>query len=486
MTHKLKILGLFIMTILLAVSCKEDNDEPEAVKVESISLSETSLSLEEGKTATLTATVLPDDAADKTVSWTSSDAAIATVDENGQVTAVKAGKATITATTTDGNKSATCEITVVAKTIPVESVSLSSTSLELEKGKTETLTATVLPDNATDKTVTWKSDDENIAKVDENGKVTAVKVGKATITATTKDGNKTAKCEITVTIKVESVSLNKTSLELEEGKPATLTATVLPANAADKTVTWTSSDETIAKVDENGKVTAVKEGNISITVTTKDGNKTATCTVNVLSAEAYLLKYGFTDSRDGTHYKAVKIGDQIWMAENLKHLPSVNPSSESSETEAKYYVYFYNGSDKAVAKQEPGYKTYGALYNWPAAKQSCPTGWHLPSDAEWTKLTDHLGGENVAGGKLKEKGTTHWDSPNKGATNESGFTALSGGCRRYDSGSFLDRGEAGLWWSSTESSSAKAYERGMGYDYEGVNRNGRNKSSGYSVRCVRD
>ena len=171
-------------------------------------------------------------------------------------------------------------------TIKVEGVSLNVTSVELTEGDQTTLTATVNPSNATNKNVTWTSSDSNVATV-ANGKVTAVKAGTATITVKTEDGNKTATCTVTVKAKtypVESVTLDKTSVELTEGEETTLTATVSPANATNKNVTWTSSDSNVATV-ANGKVTAVKAGTATITVKTEDGNKTATCTVTVTGSD---------------------------------------------------------------------------------------------------------------------------------------------------------------------------------------------------------
>ncbi|HOR61199.1 MAG TPA: FISUMP domain-containing protein [Bacteroidales bacterium] len=141
------------------------------------------------------------------------------------------------------------------------------------------------------------------------------------------------------------------------------------------------------------------------------------------------IVFSFTDPRDNNTYRTVQIGNQIWMAENLKYLPSVVGPGTGSKTNPYYYVYDYVGTNVDAAKQSAIYTTYGVLYNWEAAKTACPTGWHLPSDAEWTILTNYLGGEAVAGGKLKETGTTHWNSPNEGATNETDFTALPGGNR---------------------------------------------------------
>ena len=169
--------------------------------------------------------------------------------------------------------------------VHVTGVTLNKTSLELNIGDTETLTATVAPDTATDKTVTWSSSNTAIASVDTNGKVTAVEEGTTTISVTTKDGNKTATSKVTVKtpiIAVTGVTLNKTSLELNIGDTETLTATIAPDTATDKTVNWSSSNTAIATVDANGKVTAVAEGSATITVKTKDGEKTAECVIKVV------------------------------------------------------------------------------------------------------------------------------------------------------------------------------------------------------------
>ena len=241
------------------------------IVVEEISFNKTSVSLKAGETVTLTATVKPDDATDKTVTWSTSDASVATVND-GVVTAKKVGTATITAKA--GDKSATCEITVVAT--PVTSVTLNKTSASVKAGETVTLTATVKPDDATDKTVTWSTSDATVATV-SNGVVTAKKVGTATITA--KAGDKSATCEITVVATpVTAVTLNKTYVSLKAGETVTLTATVKPDDATDKTVTWGSSDESVAKV-ENGIVTAIGKG--LSTITAKAGDTSATCMVTV-------------------------------------------------------------------------------------------------------------------------------------------------------------------------------------------------------------
>ncbi|MDD4033537.1 MAG: FISUMP domain-containing protein [Bacteroidales bacterium] len=204
----------------------------------------------------------------------------------------------------------------------------------------------------------------------------------------------------------------------------------------------------------------------------------------------------FTDSRDGHVYKTVTIGSQVWMAENLAYLPEISPASYSY-TEPYYYINGYNGTSLGEAVLTDNYRTYGVLYNWSAAMNGaassednpsdvqgiCPTGWHLPSDAEWKQLTDYLGGEDVAG-KLKEAGTSNWISPNTGATNESGFTALPGGFRRPGGLFFLF--EFAVFWSSTEDRSTHAWARFLCSSDNNVDKSCFSKDYGFSVRCLQD
>lgn len=241
------------------------------VEVEEVTLDKAEASLKVGETVTLTATLKPDDATDKTVTWSTSDEEVAVV-KDGVVTALQVGSATITAQA--GDKTAECAVSVVAT--EVTSVTLDKTSATLKAGETVTLTATVKPDDATDKTVTWTTSDESVATV-TNGVVVAVKVGSATITA--RAGDKTATCAVTVVATdVTSVTLDKTSATLKIGETLTLTATVKPDDATDKTVTWSTSDASVATV-VNGVVTAKKIG--TATITAKAGDKTATCIIKV-------------------------------------------------------------------------------------------------------------------------------------------------------------------------------------------------------------
>ncbi|MEI7596156.1 MAG: fibrobacter succinogenes major paralogous domain-containing protein [Bacteroidota bacterium] len=192
---------------------------------------------------------------------------------------------------------------------------------------------------------------------------------------------------------------------------------------------------------------------------------------------------------DGNFYNTIKIGNQIWMAENLKttkyndgtSIPLVSDFNSWINIAMPGYCWYEN--NEAANKA-----TYGALYCWYTVSTSklCPIGWHVPSDVEWSALTIFLN-QNLAGGKLKEAGTIHWLTPNLNASNISGFTALPGGCRS-SSGYFVDLGSYGYWWGvdANFDSSNEAWARRMGYDFDSVNRTSLSKKYGMSVRCVKD
>jgi uncharacterized protein (TIGR02145 family) len=219
--------------------------------------------------------------------------------------------------------------------------------------------------------------------------------------------------------------------------------------------------------------------------------KDVTLTANFVEEQTgFTCGDSFTDSRDGQSYETVQIGDQCWMAENLAYLPEVSPSSQGNNTDPYYYAYGYQGTDVNAAKATDNYNNYGALYNWPASLNACPEGWHLPTDAEWTALTDYLGGSNVEGGKMKSTRTApdphpRWNSPNTGATNSSGFSGLPGGSR-FTNGNFYNIGIFGDFWSSTETSAANAWNRGLSCGTADVYRGNFTKGYGISVRCLMD
>ena len=320
-----RILVLAPVLAAVALSCQK---EPEVVNVTAVTLNSTSFLLTEGETASLTATVSPDNADNKKVIWSSSDGSVASV-SNGTVTALKAGTADITVTTDDGGKTATCSVTVKARTIDVADVVLTPSTLTLTEGDSETLTATVKPDNATNRNVTWASSDNTVATV-EDGKVTAVKAGEAKITVTTEDGGKTASCSVTVKAKsydVTGVSLNASSMTILVGNSETLIVKISPDDAANKNVTWSSSDATVASVSSDGVVKGIESGQTTITVKTEDRGYTATCTVTVVEISAYVSAH-FMNLSGGMGYSSM--GWEISPGTNLG-LALRNSSSSTIE-----------------------------------------------------------------------------------------------------------------------------------------------------------
>jgi len=191
---------------------------------------------------------------------------------------------------------------------------------------------------------------------------------------------------------------------------------------------------------------------------------------------------------DGNIYNTVTIGSQVWLVQNLKTTRYNDGTSIPYVTDNATWIGLSTNAYSWYNNDAANKATYGALYNWYTVNSGklCPAGWHVPTDAEWTILTVYLGGDIVAGGKLKETGTTHWLSPNTGATNESGFTALPGGCRGNINGSFFYIANDGYWWSSTESSAGISLYKLLEYNYPGAAGGGYSKVMGLSVRCVRD
>ena len=256
----------------------------KAIGVTEVTLDKTELTLTEGETETLTATVRPDNANNRKVTWSSDKTEVATVDGAGRVTAVKAGEAVVTVTTEDGGRTATCAVTVKAKTVSVTEVTLDRAELTLTEGETETLTATVRPDNADNRKVTWSSDKTEVATVDGAGKVTAVKAGEAVVTVMTEDGGKTASCKVTVKAKVvpvTGVDVKPWSVTIGANGTTKLTCTVAPSNATNRNVRWESDNPSVATVDSDGNVRAVSAGVAKVGAVTEDGGFRSGCTVTV-------------------------------------------------------------------------------------------------------------------------------------------------------------------------------------------------------------
>ncbi len=199
--------------------------------------------------------------------------------------------------------------------------------------------------------------------------------------------------------------------------------------------------------------------------------------------------YGTMTDQQGNIYKTIVIGNQEWMAENLKTTIYRNGNAITNVTANAQWQNLTTGAWSSYNNSSQNDCPYGKLYNWYAVadpRNVCPTGWHVPTDAEWTTLTTFLGGESIAGGKMKSTGTQNWLSPNTGATNESGFSGLPAAFR-YLNGTFYNPlGYNGSWWSSTEDVTVGAWLRQLGYAGGDTSRDGANKRYGFSVRCLRD
>ncbi len=308
------------------------------VLVNGATLDKEELTLECGGGYQLTAALGPANATDKNVSWKSSDESVATVSSDGTVTAVANGTATITVTTSDGGYTDSCAVTVITS---VTGITLDNSTVNMYKGKVFTLSATVEPPTATNKNVIWKSSNEDIASV-ADGIVTAKGVGTVTITATTEDGGKHAQCNITITIPVDGVSLNKNETTIKVGESEQLIANITPINATDTTVIWESSDNSVATV-ENGFVTAIKPGTTVITVTTNDGGKKAECYVTVPVSVT-----GITINKESV---TIKRGDYVAIT------ATVLPSNATNK------VVYWESDNEAVASVEDGIITANSAGN---------------------------------------------------------------------------------------------------------------------------
>ena len=299
---KNKFFALF--TILLSISlittysCKKE--KVKSVSVTEVGLNKTSTTLVEGETETLVATVMPENATDKSVVWESGNESAATVSQEGLVTAVGEGKATITVKTNDGGFSASCEVTVNKKVIAVTGVKLSAASMTLREGDRGILTATVEPANATNKNVEWWTTDLDIVSVTSapggsTGYVEARKAGKTTVTVKTENGEFSASCEITVEKKevpVTGITIEPSSLKLPVGDTYSLIPHVQPSDATNQNIKWLSTNESVAAVNAEGKVTAVAAGNAEIRAMLE--GKLATCPVEVDNVKMTMKKTSYT------------------------------------------------------------------------------------------------------------------------------------------------------------------------------------------------
>lgn len=287
-----------------------------SVEITSLKLTKSTAEVRAGEKVELNTIITPNNATNQKITWTSSDPSVATV-SYGTVTTLKAGTVTITATSNNG-KTATCTITVLERLVPVTKVSLSTTFISLYIGQTEKISATVTPSDASNKTITWRSENTNIATISSDGTIKAISVGTVEISATSSNG-KVAIMKVRVESGVTKITLNKTNLNMNIGTTEKLVATITPNNAPDKSITWLSSDESVATVS-NGIVSAKKAGTVTITAKSVDG-KVATCTVVVNNP--YI---------DVTNIKLNTSSETIRVGETVALVATISPSNATDKS----------------------------------------------------------------------------------------------------------------------------------------------------------
>ena len=258
-----------------------------------LDLSASTLTINLGQSSRLVATVLPSDATDKSVSWTSANPDVASVAQDGTVTSKALGETEITATSKDGGFSKSCKVTVIEPLIPATKLTLSPTTLNLNIGEKGSLTLDILPADCNEGLI-WESSDPSVATISD-GDISALSPGTATITVRGQDVSASAEVIVIDPYAVTGVTLDRTTLSLQMGQTATLTATVAPEDARDKSVTWTSGDTSVATVDQNGKITPVAPGTTQVTVTTNDGSFTASCALTVVERTVPITSISYSE-----------------------------------------------------------------------------------------------------------------------------------------------------------------------------------------------
>lgn len=511
------LLSLLAFAGIACFNSCEKEPEVKEISVESVFLNKDKVSILEGDSINLEATISPTDATNKNVTWESSKEEIASVDENGKVTAIAVGNTKITVRSVDGGKTDVCEVEVLLKPIPVTEVKLNKTKLEITEGESEQLVATVLPENATNPAIKWESSDPAIASIGTTGNLKAKKVGKVTITVTSEDGNKKATCDVSVIAKVfpvTGVSLNKPSLKLKVGDKDVLIAIITPENATNKNVTWTSKDASIVKVDNKGNIEAMANGETEIIVTTEDGNFKATCKVTVAAVvtENYVDEYGI-DHGKGTSINCGDAGNVVWAPVNcgyhaekfkygklyqwgrkygqgydsedesfptgdqIKDAPVDNATGNSEEN--KFNFYKPNSSTNDWCDPQ--------LTEWASEYSPCPAGWRLPSATELKGLIA-TGEKKIVteGGETPNGQVGTWYGENSAEatkTDTKGCIFLPATGYRFFDNYTGNRGSAGYYWTITPKGTNAEY-LGSFSTFSGVFETVR--ANAYSIRCVKE
>ena len=439
--------------------------------VTGLTLDKSSVTLNEGQTTSVSVTnVAPASAVDKTYTWSSSDTSVATVDpDSGLITAVSKGTADIIATAKDGS-GAFAKCTLVVNKL-VSSIAFTPASYSVYNGKTVALSATVLPETASNKNLSWQSSNTAIATVSATGVVTGLTKGTVTITATAKDGSGiSGTCEVEVKQYVTSLSLDKTSVTLNEGQTTTISVSaVAPDNANDKSVSWSSGDPSVATVDQSGVVTGVSGGPVTIYATAKDGSGVSS------SCEVYVVG-------------AVNLGLSVkWHGSNLGASKPEEAGSYYAwgETEAKSD---YSWSKYKFGTSQSGpFSKYNATDNktqLEAGDDVAHTGlggsWRLPTLAEWEELANE---DNCDWEWTTLNGTNGYKVTSKKAGHTSQWIFLP--AAGYQLGSNLrDSGSFGYYWSSSLSADHIYSACYLGFYELAASKANSNRCNGQSVRPV--
>ncbi|MDR2890300.1 MAG: Ig-like domain-containing protein [Alistipes sp.] len=422
-------LAALLIAASIVASCKEDPQGPTDIPLEKIELSDPTLALEVGDEQTLEVVFTPADATNREVEWVSNDPATVSVDQNGNIEALKPGNATVTATSkVDDTIVASCVISVTAATVSVEGIELSVPTLSLEVGAEEVLTFILTPAEPTDDGVEWSVLPVDVASVDQSGRVKALKTGEATVVVKTKDGGHTDECVVTVTRKITDLWFNKPSLILKEGASEKLVVTVIPGDASNQTLKWESDAPAIASVDQNGTVVALVPGEATVTASAQDGSGVSvSCDVTVTSAQdPFFKEVSFRTDKTWT------VGAQTWsdvvMAEGCR-----KDTFDGGATGAYKSDCRQNGS-------------YGDLFSWTAVSENgdvlCPDEWRVPTAEDFCTLDKTL--NNSAGCELRQGAaaalyTTEWGGEYSGRCTTTGW--------------MQNIGNMGYYWSSTPDTS---------------------------------
>ena len=445
-------------------------------------------SIEPGSISTITCTATDPDGDALTYSYTTTGGSISGTGSTVTYTAPWAGGTyTITCSVADGNDGEDAEVVVITANSPPQITGLTASPSSIEPGSISTITCTATDPDGDALTYSYSTTGGSISGTGSTATYTAPWTdGTHTITCSVTDRNGGEDAEAVVITANSPPQINGLTANpsyIEPGGSSSITCTATDPYGDALTYSYTTTGGSISGTGSTVTYTAPGTSETeTITCTVNDGNggeDTEVVNIDI---------FGTVTDIDGNLYYTIIIGDQEWMMENLRvtryrngaTIPNVTDNTEWSALTTGAYRHYDNNSSNG--------DTYGVLYNWYSISHNttiAPEGWHVPTNDEWQVLIDYLGGDAIAGGKMKETGTTHWVAPNTGATNESGFTALPGGyCGPY--GDFSSMGWGGYFWSATEHVSTNAYDcRLYALDSE-VSQSYFYKRAGYAVRCLRN